>query len=747
MKRDEGLNSFLCVMMGIQSVECMANRIWLGVLQHSSCVMAAVALFFIGQTVSTGQSPRWVQSYDAGYVDANGAYAGGSEIMHLTAHRGKLFAANGYWMDGRWAIPPEGQKQSAQVLRLDTTSGHWQVDLDTGKANELGLEYMKGNILKSVTFSRDGAGNSLAQPKSLLVMAAGARFDRGGAVSVWVRNDNTGKWHHTLVRHGSAVGGVRWVPRDMHVYRDKVTGAEQLFLLLGNPGVITGVYDPKEQSKIRWARNTEFPFLTRGAFRSRPLGMIQANGSLFFSVDDAIYRRVDGLRPTWAEVINFGDDIDTDVGGVRGLTAVPNPHGKGDSLLFAWAPGGRSTSQIMRLDPDGAGGYTRHDEVAILDLMSRRLNIRVSYTLAAHNMMYPVRHPTTGETVHLIGFQGNIHGKDHLRWNGSALYGGAMYAVRHSDGSYTLHEVNNAFRRDRTPLVSPRAFCLSPFGDNQIFVAGHDSSNRISDDMAWVFKAPFDVVLGARTGREWTAPPRDSPVEPRLKNGPVYELRTYIAAKDRFEHLVQRFRQYTDRLFRKHNMQPVGYWIPTEGPPVSKRTFMYILKHPSRYDAWKNWVAFSNDREWEQVLDQPVFQRLLIGNPESVFMTLNDYSERIRNDVEKPGGVFELRICTTHAGKLAALNSRFRDQTARLFLRHGMKNIAHWTPFDAPGSSNQLIYLLHHPDRRQADANWKAFVSDPEWQKVSRESQRDGKLLAEHPQRFFLRPLEFSPLQ
>ena len=710
-------------------------------------ILIACATDAVGQDSDADGSGRWVLSYDAGYVDEQGAYAGGSEIMHLAAHNEKLFAANGYWMDGRWGIPPDRQKQSAQVLRLDSTDGQWQVDLDTGKANEFDLEYMKGNILKSVTFTRDESGRLLPEPQSLLVMAAGARFDHGGAVSAWVRDDGRATWHHTLVRHGSAAGGVRWIPRDMQVYQDKVTGIERLFLLLGNPGVITGVYDPDHPSKIRWARNTEFPFLTKGAFRTRPLGMIQANGSLFFSVDDAVYRRIDGPRPTWKKVIQLGDDIDTDVGGVRGLTAVPSPNGRGESLLFAWAPGGRSTSQIMRLDPDGAGGYTRHDEVSILDLMSRRLDVRVSYTLAAHNMMYPVRHPTTGETVHIIGFQGNIHGKDHLRWKSSALYGGAMYAIRHHDGSYTLHEVNNAFSKERMPLVSPRTFCLSPFVDNQLFIAGHDSSNRISDDMAWVFKAPLDVVLGERTGRPWTAPPRVSPVEPRLRDGPVYELRTYIAARDRFEHLVKRFREHTDRLFRKHNMQPVGYWVPTDGPPISKRTFVYILKHPSRYEAWKNWVAFTNDREWQRVLDQPLFQRLLIGKPESVFMTLNEYSEEVRNEIENPGGIFELRTYTVQNGQLAALNDRVQNHSAALFSRHGMKNIAYWTPFEFPGSSNQLIYLLHHANRQQADSSWKAFDDDTDWQKVARDSQRNGKLLVETRERSFLRAMDFSPLR
>lgn len=664
----------------------------------------------------------WVQSYDAGYFDEKGAYAGGSEIMHLASHQEKLFAANGYWMDGRWAIPPEGQKQSAQVLRLDSAGGQWQVDLDTGKGNDLGLEYMKGNILKSVTFHFDAAGNPLASPRSLLVMAAGARFDRGGAVSAWVRNDKSGKWHHTLVRHGSAVGGVRWVPRDMQVYRDKVTGREKLFLLLGNPGVITGEFDPEEPSGIRWDRNTEFPFLNRGAFHSRPLGMVQANGDLFFSVDDAIYRRVDGPRPDWVEVINLGDEIDTDVGGVRGLTSVTNPNRKGDSLIFAWAPGGRSTSQIMRLDPDGRGGFTRHDEVAFMDLMSKRLDVRVSYTLAAHNMMYPVTHPGTGETVHLIGFQGNIHGKDHLRWNGSALYGGALYGVRYPNATYELHEVNGSFRRGKVPLVSPRAFCLSPFGDNEIYIAGHDASERISDDMAWIFRAPLEVAVGERRGRECGKPARQSPVDPRLKDGPVYELRTYVANRDRFDHLVTRFREHTDRLFRKHGMEPVGYWTPAGGPPKATRTFVYLLKHPSRYDAWKNWVAFSNDREWDRVLDQPVFQRLLHEAPESVFMTLNEEG-KLSSGSMKENGSFELLTFTCAGERLPALKAGVLEKK----WPDGTTMLANWTPFDRPESTTQVVVLLHH--------------SDPG------AGKNDPAILNVVPKQLVLKPFQFSPLR
>ena len=707
-----------------------------------------IILIATGLFQASGEE-RWVQSYDAGYTDAKGAWAGGSEMMHLTAHKGKLYASNGYWVDSRWVIPPEGQRQSAQVLRLDSSDAQWQVDLEMGKSNDnLGLEYMKGNILKSVTFTRDAKGQALAKPESLLVMAAGANFERGGAVSAWVRDDSTGKWTHTLVRHGSSAGGIRWVPRDMEIYRDKVTGVEHIFMSLGNPGIISGVYDPTAPGRIRWDRNLEYPFLTDGSFRTRPLGIIQANGSLFFSEGDSIYQRIDGERPRYQEIFELFEDTDTDVGGIRGLTSVANPNGTGDSLLFIWAPGDRSASEVKRLDPDGKGGYTLHDEARIIDLMKDYLDTEITYTLGAHNMVYPFTDSATGETVHIIGFQGNIRGsKNHLRWKGSALYAGALYAVRRADQSYRVLEVNNRYQPGKQLLISPRTFCESPFGDKDIYIAGHDSSFKISDNMAWVFKAPESVVLGSKTAKDAASPKPKPKPEQRLLDGPVYELRIYAANEDRLHHLEKRFREHTESIFRKRGLNAIGYWVPTEGPAKKKRRIIYILKHPSRYAAYANWIAFNNDGEWKKVLEQPQFQGLLSEKPTSIFLNETDYSSKVRNAIEQPGGIFELRTYVTNPGKLDDLNQRFAKHTAGLFEKHGMKNFGYWVPFDTPDSENTLIYLLHHVSRKQADANWKAFASDPDWQAARKESERDGKILAQAPERIFLRALDFSPTE
>jgi hypothetical protein len=94
---------------------------------------------------------------------------------------------------------------------------------------------------------------------------------------------------------------------------------------------------------------------------------------------------------------------------------------------------------------------------------------------------------------------------------------------------------------------------------------------------------------------------------------------------------------------------------------------------------------------------------------------------------QSKGKVFELRTYTTHEGKLDALQARFRDHTTRIFKKHHMTNVGYWVPQDKP---NTLIYIISHASREAAKANWDAFRADPEWQKVQKESEAGGKIVA-----------------
>ena len=110
------------------------------------------------------------------------------------------------------------------------------------------------------------------------------------------------------------------------------------------------------------------------------------------------------------------------------------------------------------------------------------------------------------------------------------------------------------------------------------------------------------------------------------------------------------------------------------------------------------------------------------------------------------GRVFELRTYTCNEGKLPDLLARFRSHTMAIFEKHGMTNIAYWVPQDAPASQNTLIYVIAHASREAAKKNWEEFGKDPEWQKVQKESEANGKIVSK-VESVFMDPTDFSPMK
>ena len=105
----------------------------------------------------------------------------------------------------------------------------------------------------------------------------------------------------------------------------------------------------------------------------------------------------------------------------------------------------------------------------------------------------------------------------------------------------------------------------------------------------------------------------------------IYEMRTYTAAEGKLDAVNARFRDHTRRIFEKHNMKSVGYWVPSEGP-MAGTTLIYILEHPSREEARKNWAAFMADPEWQKAKAESEVNGRIVAKAESVFMTATDYS-------------------------------------------------------------------------------------------------------------------------
>ena len=105
----------------------------------------------------------------------------------------------------------------------------------------------------------------------------------------------------------------------------------------------------------------------------------------------------------------------------------------------------------------------------------------------------------------------------------------------------------------------------------------------------------------------------------------VYEIRTYTTHEGRLDALNARFRNHTIKLLEKHGMKNVAYWVPVDSP-LSKNTLIYILEHPSREAAKKNWEAFGKDPEWHKVRAQSEADGKIVSRVEAVFMRPTDYS-------------------------------------------------------------------------------------------------------------------------
>jgi hypothetical protein len=109
--------------------------------------------------------------------------------------------------------------------------------------------------------------------------------------------------------------------------------------------------------------------------------------------------------------------------------------------------------------------------------------------------------------------------------------------------------------------------------------------------------------------------------------------------------------------------------------------------------------------------------------------------------------VFEMRTYTANEGKLPALETRFRDHTIKFFNKYSMTSIGYWKPSDGPAAQTTLVYILAHPSREAAKANWASFIADPDWRKVRADSEAGGAILSKPPESMFLTATDYSPIK
>ena len=226
----------------------------------------------------------------------------------------------------------------------------------------------------------------------------------------------------------------------------------------------------------------------------------------------------------------------------------------------------------------------------------------------------------------------------------------------------------------------------------------------------------------------------------------VYEMRVYTIAPGKAEDLHNRFRNHTLRLFKRHGIDSVGYFMPTD--PADQRLF-FLLRYPSREAREIRWKAFGADPDWQVAYKASEANGGLVTKAENPFFVRTDYSPAHRTGNISKGGVLELRTYTTPPGRLPNLDARFRDHTIQLFAKHGMTNwlYFHTTP-DQPEADVNLTYFLAHASQAAAKASFASFGADPAWKAARDASEKNagGSLTAPGGVKsVFLAATDYSP--
>jgi hypothetical protein len=412
-------------------------------------------------------------SYKAGGLDGAERVLGGTEIIHLAAYAGKLYAANGMWMDESSDNPRPGP----QILVLDRPDGKWQLEHQFGPAT------LRITTLVPVTFTTDAMGHTLENPVSMLLAAP---TGRRVSATVYSRDDASGAW--TATGLSTLVGPVE--VRSLLVHRDQVTRVDCVLAGSSPAGIVRGVYDPAAPGRIRWDKDVELPGVEK-----RVMAMAQCNGVAHALVSTAMYRRSDGPHPKWEMVYTSSVPVKNPKNsGLRGLTAIPNPAGNGEVLL-ATLEGPHA--RVLRLDP--AAGYKEQVELDLIGLLRERWGVPVGYAIVAYNNMVPVTDPRTHEKAHLLGLEANYGANASSRPNFYGWEVGGWYLIRHADQHYELRQIVDPALKPMPTLIAARTFAVSPFatdGGHAVYFGGYDANFKPAHNTAWIFRGDLAAVFG-----------------------------------------------------------------------------------------------------------------------------------------------------------------------------------------------------------------------------------------------------------
>jgi hypothetical protein len=140
--------------------------------------------------------------------------------------------------------------------------------------------------------------------------------------------------------------------------------------------------------------------------------------------------------------------------------------------------------------------------------------------------------------------------------------------------------------------------------------------------------------------------------------------------------------------------------------------------------------------------DAPAFQRV-----ESSLLQAFSGMPKLETPVKNPGRVLQLRIYESPSVKTGQKKIEMFNDAGEIaiFRRTGLHPVFFGEALLGDRLPN-LTYMLAFERREQLDANWKTFVSDPEWKTLSQRAEYADKAILSKITNLILKPAEYSQI-
>jgi hypothetical protein len=227
----------------------------------------------------------------------------------------------------------------------------------------------------------------------------------------------------------------------------------------------------------------------------------------------------------------------------------------------------------------------------------------------------------------------------------------------------------------------------------------------------------------------------------------LYELRHYTTPDtSSLGALAAWFGEHVIPEYQAQGTRVVGCWTVAIGEQPRLTT---MLAYDDANQRQQSSGDFRRSDAWRAIEDQLYTgSNALITGINTALLAPTPYSPdpfQFHNADGAPG-IFEERIYRGKNGRtFAGVNRRFNDHTVRIFAKHGITPVGFWT-VEIGADQPSLYYLLRFDSLGDYDPKWSAFRSDPEWQRVRAESEKDGNLLL-WIRSTILAPTPFSPMR